>query len=68
MRIKPKPLAAIIIFSFIFLVMTSCAAHRPETALGFAFWISFGVFAASKIQLANNEKQYKHDLEDEHFG
>ena len=68
MRIKPKPLASIIIFSFIFLVMTSCAAHRPETALGFAFWISFGVFAASMIHLAKNEKQYKNDLEDEHFG
>jgi hypothetical protein len=48
--------------------MTSCAAHRPETALGFAFWISFGVFAASMIHLAKNEEQYKNDLEDEHFG
>lgn len=65
MRIKPKPLVAIIILSFISLCMTSCAAHRPETALGFAFWISFGVFAASMIHLAKNEEQYKNDLEDE---
>jgi len=67
MKLKPKLLAAIIIISFISVLMTGCEAHRPETAVGFAFWISFGVFAASMIHLAKNDKYYSKYI-DEHIG
>lgn len=67
MKLNPKLLAAIIIFSFICVLMTGCEAHRPETAVGFAFWISFGVFVASMIHLSKNESYYKRFFDDEHF-
>lgn len=67
MRIKPKPLAAIIIFSFVFIALFASEAHKPESVAGFIFWISFGVFAASVIHLSKNEEYYKNYL-DEHIG
>lgn len=68
MKLNPKLLAALIILSFVSIVMTGCEAHRPDTAVGFVFWISFGVFAFSMIHLAKNERYYKQFLDDEHLG
>lgn len=58
MKLNPKLLAALIVVSFVSLLMTGCEAHRPETALGFTFWISFGVFAFCCIHLSKNDRYY----------
>lgn len=68
MKLRPKLLSALIIFSFVFIVMFVSEAHRPESVAGFIFWMSFGVFAFSMIHLGKNEKYYKQFLDDEHIG
>lgn len=62
--IKPKLLTILIISSFLLLCMTNCGASEPNTALGFTFWLAFGVFAFCCIHLSKNEKYYK-GLDDE---
>lgn len=59
MKIRPKFLAILIISSFLSLLMTNCGAAEPNTALGFAFWVSFGVFTFCIIHLTKNEEYYK---------
>ena len=61
------PLAVIIIFSFIFLVMTNDGASEPLSVQGIIFWLSFLVFASMIIHLQKNEEYYKRYI-DEHFG
>ena len=66
MIVKPKPLAILIIFSFVLLLVTGCEAHHPDTVMGFIFWIAFAVFASSMTHLAKNRKFYdKYVDEDE---
>jgi hypothetical protein len=45
-------------------LMTNCGATEPTTALGFTFWISFGVFAFCCIHLAKNEDYYKNYIDE----
>lgn len=58
MKLNPKLLAALIITSFVSLLMTGCEAHRPETALGLTFWVSFGVFVFCCMHLSKNDRYY----------
>lgn len=68
MILNPRLLSALIIFSFVSILMFVNEAHRPESVEGFIFWMSFGVFAFSMIHLGKNEKYYKQFLDDEHIG
>lgn len=65
MKIKPKPLALIILFSFSLVVITCSGASEPTTVLGIAFWLSFAVFAFCCIHLSKNEEYYKQFLDDD---
>ena len=64
MILKPKFLLLLTISSFLLLLMTNGGASEPTTALGFTFWISFGVFAFCCIHLSRNEEYYKNYLDE----
>lgn len=63
--IKPRTLLILTITSFLLLLMTNAGASEPNTVLGFAFWISFGVFAFCCIHLSRNEKYYKNYIDED---
>lgn len=65
MKIKPKPLAIIILSSFSLVVITNSGATEPTSVLGIVFWLSFGVFAFGCIHLSKNEEYYKQFIKDE---
>ena len=65
MILKPIILLILITTSFLLLLMTSAGASEPTTALGSAFWISFGVFAFCCIHLSRNEKYYKNYIDED---
>lgn len=64
MILKPRLLLVLTIFSFCIMLMTNCGATEPTTALGFTFWISFGVFVFCCIHLAKNEDYYKNYIDE----
>ena len=65
MIINPKPLACMIIFSFVIILATCYKAHEPFTLAGLIFWISFSVFAFSCTHLSKNENYYKNYFDDD---
>ena len=64
MILKPKLLLVLITSSFLLSLMTNCGATEPTTALGFTFWISFGVFVFCCIHLTKNEDYYKNYIDE----